>query len=272
MDSRGSTAVAITPPNAAAAANLADRKPSISADQLTPIVLNQLQSTNKLKEGNRKLKRGSSRSSQNSTPASNDQNRSGRSSGNANLSNGNENSLVVPQQKKPNDWSESESSCGEESRRRTAEAFMSGIQSAIQEKSSEGKGVENSGLSAELVGEVESVLGKLMSSLQQGDPSLIPLITSLQMSLKKTVNQEGPAATTKSENNSNGPVVSELFGNEGAFSNIEADDVQASSSKIPWKIRAARKRALKHHTTGMTKDEFAQIKQSLSQSAMTCKH
>ena len=30
--------------------------------------------------------------------------------------------------------SESESSCGEESRRRTAEAFMSGIQSAIQEK------------------------------------------------------------------------------------------------------------------------------------------
>ena len=39
-------------------------------------------------------------------------------------------------------------------------------------------------LSAELVGEVESVLGKLMSSLQHGDPSLIPLITSLQMSLK----------------------------------------------------------------------------------------
>ena len=42
-------------------------------------------------------------------------------------------------------------------------------------------------LSAELVGEVESVLGKLMSSLQHGDPSLIPLITNLQMSLKATV-------------------------------------------------------------------------------------
>ena len=47
-------------------------------------------------------------------------------------------------------------------------------------------GVDQSGqLSAELVGEVECVLGKLMSSLQHGDdPSLIPLITNLQMSLK----------------------------------------------------------------------------------------
>ena len=65
------------------------------------------------------------------------------------------------------------------------------------------------------------------------------------------------------------PVVSELFGNEGAFSNI-GEEVEASSSKIPWKIRAARKRSLKHHTTGMTKDEFAQIKKSLCQSATTC--
>ena len=45
-------------------------------------------------------------------------------------------------------------------------------------------GATQQALSAELVGEVESVLGKLMSSLQHGDPSLIPLITSLQMSLK----------------------------------------------------------------------------------------
>ena len=148
---------------------------------------------------------------------------------------------------------------------------MSGIQSAIKDQNSETGGGHASGLSAELVGEVDSVLGKLMSSLQQGDPSLIPLITSLQMSLKATVNNDGskrPPPQTSSSNN--GPVVSELFGNEGAFSNIE-DEVQASSSKIPWKIRAARKRALKHHTTGMTKDEFAQIKQSLCQSAMTCK-
>ena len=44
------------------------------------------------------------------------------------------------------------------------------------------------GLSKELVGEVDSVLSKLMSQLNQGDPSLIPLITNLQMSLKTAAN------------------------------------------------------------------------------------
>ena len=245
----GSTAVAITP-------TLNERKPSMTADELTPIVLNQLQSTSKIKEVNRKLKRGSNRSSQSSTPASAEP-KSGRSSGTSNGIDTN-----PPGVKARPLESESESSCGEESRRRTAEAFMSGIQSAIQEKA-EGQNVAaGSGLSAELVGEVESVLGKLMSSLQQGDPSLIPLITNLQMSLKATVCQD-PASVQ--------PVCSELFGNESAYSNIEEEAIQTSSSKIPWKIRAARKRALKHHTTGMTKDEFAQIKQSLSQSAATCK-
>ena len=43
-----------------------------------------------------------------------------------------------------------------------------------------------------------------------------------------------------------------------------------TTSKIPWKIRAARKRATKHHTTGMTKDEFARIKKSLDESAFNC--
>ena len=50
MESSGRTAVASTPPNL-------DRNPGLTADQLTPIVLNQLQSANKLKEGNRKLRR-----------------------------------------------------------------------------------------------------------------------------------------------------------------------------------------------------------------------
>ena len=53
------------------------------------------------------------------------------------------------------------------------------------------------GLSAELVGEVNSVLSKLMSSLNTCDPSLIPLITNLQTSLKATVNKpEGVAKRT----------------------------------------------------------------------------
>ena len=56
-------------------------------------------------------------------------------------------------------------------------------------------GVDQSGqLSAELVGEVECVLGKLMSSLQHGDdPSLIPLITNLQMSLKVLLDSLNPS-------------------------------------------------------------------------------
>jgi len=285
---------------------------SLTAEELTPIVLNQLQSTNRIKEGNRKLRRGSNRSSQSSTPAGGDP-KSGRSSGGTAASNGlgsAETAVApppstigaVPNQPPPSNnkvfESESESSCGEESRRRTAEAFMSGIQSAIQEKTAEGGGgncqqeaasVANAaagssgggggaggstsgGLSAELVGEVESVLAKLMSSLQKGDPSLIPLITNLQMSLKATVNQE-PGGIGGGGGGREGHC-SELFGNESAYSNIEDEVVVTSSaaantSKIPWKIRAARKRALKHHTTGMTKDEFAQIKQSLSQSSIT---
>lgn len=42
------------------------------------------------------------------------------------------------------------------------------------------------GLSAELIGEVNSVLSKLMTSINSSDPSLIPLITSLQSSLRVT--------------------------------------------------------------------------------------
>ena len=206
--------------------------------------------------------------------------------------------------------SESESSCGEESRLRTAEAFMSGIQSALIEKehsatspkdsAAAGTSESGAGLSKELVGEVDSVLSKLMSQLKQGDPSLIPLITNLQTSLKTAANspsvmdgrnknkitqpdknkqlpsQTQSSVTTQIKKQS--PVVSELFGNECTYlSNIGTDsgggggEQPVSGSKIPWKIRAARKRALKHHTTGMTKDEFAQIKQSLTQAATTCK-
>ena len=43
MERMGSTAVAITPPN-------------LTAEDLTPIVLSQLQSTSRIKEGNRKLR------------------------------------------------------------------------------------------------------------------------------------------------------------------------------------------------------------------------
>merc|ERR1712172_46662 len=126
--------------------SLTEKRPSITAEELTPIVLNQLQTTSKMKEESRKLRRGS-RSSNSSTPASLggtaqfDRQNSGSRSGQLN------------QQSALNSGSESE--CGEESRVRTAEAFMSGIQSAIQSEVDPG---EAAGLSAELVGEVDSVL------------------------------------------------------------------------------------------------------------------
>ena len=60
-------------------------------------------------------------------------------------------------------------------------------------------------------------------------------------------------------------------GNEDPFYSMDASDDLNSTSKIPWKIRAARKRAMKGHTTGMTKEEFAKIKQSLMQSSANCK-
>ena len=158
--------------------SLTEKRPSITAEELTPIVLSQLQTTSKMKEESRKLRRGS-RSSNSSTPASLggpqfDRQNSGSRSG------------QLTQQSALNSGSESE--CGEESRVRTAEAFMSGIQSAIQLEVDTGAG-EAAGLSAELVGEVDSVLSKLMQSINKNDPSLMPLIVTLQASLKGKVFQ-----------------------------------------------------------------------------------
>lgn len=79
----------------------------------------QLQTTTKLKEEYRKLRRGS-RSSQNSTPGNPDK----RSNSGSSCSNGGHVGGV------PVLDSGSES-CGEEAHMRTAEAFMSGIKSAI---------------------------------------------------------------------------------------------------------------------------------------------
>ena len=129
------------------------------------------------------------------------------------------------------------------------------------------------GLSAELVGEVNSVLSKLMTSLNASDPNLIPLITNLQTSLKATMHHkpevlarkpEATAAPAKDE------ALSEFSHNVNPFFE-NLDEKVYTTSKIPWKIRAARKRATKHHTTGMTKDEFARIKKSLDESAFNCK-
>jgi hypothetical protein len=128
------------------------------------------------------------------------------------------------------------------------------------------------GLSAELVGEVNSVLSKLMTSLNTCDPSLIPLITNLQTSLKATVNSKPENSVKKSPEKivKKDEALSEFSHNGNSFFD-NLDDKVYTTSKIPWKIRAARKRATKHHTTGMTKDEFARIKKSLDESAINCK-
>ena len=115
-----------------------------------------------------------------------------------------------------------------------------------------------------------------MTSLNTCDPSLIPLITNLQTSLKATVNTkpekflENPVKKTPEKVVKKDEALSEFSHNENSFFD-NLDDKVYTTSKIPWKIRAARKRATKHHTTGMTKDEFARIKKSLDESAISCK-
>ena len=271
--------------------NLTEKRPSITAEELTPIVLNQLQTTSKLKEENRRLRRGSRSNSNSSTPAISDhhmlqrQGSSGRQSTIAHGSGGG--SSIGSNSNHVND-SGSES-CGEEARIRTAEAFMSGIQSAIQHNEAGGLGsgicgVTEAGLSEELVGEVDSVLSKLMQSINRNDPSLVPLIVTLQSSLKATLKPMDSNRRVKEKHQlqqqlQQQPVaarqevaLSEFStGNEDPFYSMDASDDLNSTSKIPWKIRAARKRAMKGHTTGMTKEEFAKIKQSLMQSSANCK-
>ncbi len=171
------------------------RKSSISAEELAPIVMSQLAVANKRKEESRRQRRGGG----NGSGANN--NAAAAASAAA---------AAGPRGYGLDSGSES---CGEEGRRRTAEAFMSGIQSALGDSNSSGSaaagsaadnnsfasgsglsgGGSSSGLSSELVSEVDLVLSKLMSSVNQDDPKLIPLISSLQASLKDTVDS-GAAA------------------------------------------------------------------------------
>lgn len=206
------------------------RRPSITTEELTPIVLSQLQTASKQKEEYRRQR----------------------------------------QQQRPSGGGRARDSgsesCGEEARLKTAHDFISGIQSAIsadqRNPSAEASLDAQSGLSKELVNEVDDVLSKLISSIpNQGDPKLVPLITNLQASLKATVDKSHPASLSSVETLDASPRLKSV---------VENEEDHHAASKIPWKIRAARKRQMKHHTTGMTKDEFAQIKQSLQESAEKC--
>ncbi|TRY71051.1 hypothetical protein TCAL_12313 [Tigriopus californicus] len=282
-----------------------DRKPSLTAEELTPIVMSQLQTTNKLKEESRRQRLNSQRQKQ----------------------------LGMDGLKNPKSLDSGSESCGEESRKRTAQDFISGIQSAISasipdltqvpsgDTNGDGAKTPDEGLSDELVSEVESVLSRLMSSVNKGDPNLVPLIANLQSSLKATRQTSSPMSTMmqrkvkvqmpfvaappdnqeslspKTPNSAQknwtkdpfgslpkrpqvlqdgnfGPVHSKTFEPnpttefESAHTTQQGVEAEVhAASKIPWKIRAARKRQMKHHTTGMTKDEFAQIQQSLRESA-----
>lgn len=102
------------------------KRPSITEAELTPIVVSQLHNTKKHKDEQRRARRGSAAGRHGSpAPAA----------------------AVVSDS--------GAESCSEEARLRTAEVFMTGIQSALQPQE-------------DIVSEVESVLGKLMASLQRG--------------------------------------------------------------------------------------------------------
>ena len=287
------------------------RRPSFTTEELTPIVLSQLQTTTKKKEESRRQRRENARTP-NSVGA--------KSSGN--------NVLEVPSAATSLLTGDSGSeSCGEESRMKTAEAFMSGIQSALEpnQQLSNAATVPSGaagGISTELASEVECVLSKLMCSVDDAnDPSLVPLIASLQASLKTAIvkpqlqkqhsapKSPSSAGTTTSSSSGGGggsgrDWLSDPFGSlpkrpqqsqaevasrtefeprmartfnptQRTKTATDADEGEQPgeshvASKIPWKIRAARKRQMKHHTTGMTKEEFAQIRESLKESAVKC--
>ena len=278
------------------------RRPSFTTEELTPIVLNQLQTTTKKKEESRRQRRENAR-----TPNVGGGCGVGAAKSSANA-------LEVPSAATALTGDSGSESCGEESRMKAAEAFMSGIQSALEQPNQQTQPV---GISTELASEVECVLSKLMCSVDDAnDPSLVPLITSLQASLKTAIVRPGgqlhkqhsapksPSSagttTSSSSNGSNwrsdpfgslpkrpqqsqaeaaasrtefGPRVARTFNPaQRTSTSTDADDGGDPhvASKIPWKIRAARKRQMKHHTTGMTKEEFAQIRESLKESAVKC--
>ena len=155
-----------------------ERRPSFTTEELTPIVLSQLQTTTKKKEESRRQRRENA-GNRTPNPRSN-------------------NVLEVPRSGIPLTGDSGSESCSEESRMKTAEAFMSGIQSALEPNqlltnatASPGSAASSTaagGISTELASEVECVLSKLMSSVDDAsDPSLVPLITTLQASLKTSI-------------------------------------------------------------------------------------
>eukprot|EP00092_Neocalanus_flemingeri_P000850 GFUD01000907.1.p1 GENE.GFUD01000907.1~~GFUD01000907.1.p1 ORF type:complete len:3255 (-),score=789.69 GFUD01000907.1:272-10036(-) len=305
---------------------LTEKRPSITEKELTPIVLNQLQSTKKHKDELRKARRGSHPKTE----------------------------LQPPEKSAATDIvsDSGAESCSEEARIKTAEAFMTGIHSALSAsipdlngRVSEGQGKEVEGASEDIVTEVENVLGKLMASLQRGETALpglglssqniIPLITNLQATLKANVESGSPVRSqsgqikespappsslrlnipqptlTINESNPTTPLtprtpnssvkewktdplgslpkppvaenVKQIFDEplqartfdptkSKAKTNNGLDDLpqlytelenSTHESKIAWKIRANRKRQQKHLTLGLTREEFANIQESL---------
>merc|ERR1712089_8013 len=164
--------------------NLVEKRPSITEKELTPIVLNQLQNTKKHKDELRKARRGSAPKPEVPPPAD----------------------LVSDS---------GAESCCEEVRIQTAEAFMTGIQTAltasIPDLRTEGQSEDEAG-TEDIVTEVDNVLGKLLASLQRGETSmpeldgknnLTSLISTLQATLKANV-QNSPNLSVRAA-----PVVSQ---------------------------------------------------------------
>ena len=151
-------------------------------------------------------------------------------------------------------------------------ASMQDLSAAVPVTASAASGASSAdpaaaGLSDELVSEVDSVLSRLMSSSASTPSSA----GSQKDWLKDPFGNLPKRPATTADKQDFEPVVSRTFDPRNKTDAEETTDESHVASKIPWKIRAARKRQMKHHTTGLTKDEFAQIQQSLRESAAKCK-
>merc|ERR1711973_424261 len=270
---------------------LTEKRPSITEAELTPIVVTQLHNTKKHKDELRKARRGSQ-------PKQTDVSAIGQGNGKSKQTN---------EKNVPDVVSDSGAeSCSEETKRKTAEAFMTGIMSSIPRVGTDNDNTNQDGESEDIVSEVENVLTKLMASLQRGDTTvpglgvssnnIIPLITNLQASLKANVprdpepylepsnsasfqekvgNNNQATDRLSSQVSINTSNVSTVPNQIGASvqtlvpsslieeNNVDEQEECRNESKIAWKIRAQRKRQQKHLTLGLTREEFANIQESL---------
>ena len=121
-----------------------------------------------------------------------------------------------------------------------------------------------------------------LSGLGLPGNNIIPLITNLQASLKapSVISSSSPTlenlpspVTARLADPATNSVKNCRTPCDNSQQEILNTDIEEprNESKIAWKIRAQRKRQQKHLTLGLTREEFANIQESLKHRPLECK-